>query len=83
MARNRIKFKSSGFRAILVGGGTRSAVMGAGEGIAGSAPGTEVRAIQGGYGGGRIIAFVATRGRTEKQANAQREALVAAVHRGA
>lgn len=80
MARNRIKFFSKGFRAILVGSGTRSAVVSAGEEIASGAPGTKVRAMQGGYGGGRVVAFVATRGRTARQANAQREALEASVH---
>jgi len=81
MARkNRIKFKSRGFRQILVGGGTLKAVSGAGYRIHSHAPGTSVRTFIGGYGGGRVIAFVVTQPKTAEEAESQREALEAAVH---
>lgn len=81
MARpNRIKFKSRGFRQILVGGGTLKAVSGAAYSIRSKVPGAAVRTKVGGYGGGRVIAFVVTKPKTAEEAESQREALEAAVH---
>ena len=81
MARkNLIKFRSRGFRQILVGGGTLKAVSGAAYRMHAHAPGTSVRTMIGGYGGGRVIAFVATNAKTDVEAETQREALEAAVH---
>lgn len=80
MAKNRIKFKSAGFRRILVGGGTMRAVTSAAYRIRSQVPNAVVRAKIGGYGGGRAIAYVATQPRSAKDAEQQREALEAAIH---
>lgn len=74
-----IKFNSAGFRAILTGGGTKSAVQSAAAQIAARGDGLEVKTRVGGYGGGRQIAFVRTTARTLAEAEAQREALESAL----
>lgn len=80
MASNKIKFISAGFHAILNSGGTRRAVNDAAYRIAaGAGHGTRVRQMQGGFGGGRPIAVVATHARTPEEAEAAREALESAV----
>lgn len=80
MAANKIKFNSAGFRAILMGSGTRTAVVVAASSVSSRAPGTKVRPTMGGFGGGRHIAFVATSAKTARDAERQREALESAVH---
>lgn len=80
----RIKFNSKAFRTILVGDGTRAAV----NEVAGrylSALGGRARTgtIIGNYGGGRVVAFVATRPRNAREATELREQLEAAVVGGA
>lgn len=80
MAKNRIKFKSRGFRQILVGGGTKLAVASAAFRIKARVPDATVRAKIGGYGGGRAIAYVVTQPKTAEDAERQREALEAAAH---
>lgn len=79
----KIKFRSEGFRAILCGGGVRSAVYATANGIAKSVPGAKVRVIIGGFGGGRWVGFVSTRPKTDEDAVIQRELLEAAYHGGA
>ena len=80
MATNRIKFKSAGFRRILVGGGTMRAATSAAYRMKARVPGTTVRAKIGGYGGGRAIAYVVTQPKDARDAEQQREALEAAAH---
>lgn len=80
MARNKIKFNSTGFKAILMGSGTRTAVVSAASALSSRAPGTKLRPTIGGYGGGRHIAYVATSAKTPEDAERQREALESAVH---
>lgn len=82
MASNKIKFDSKAFRAILVGGGTQSAVASAAQSISASAGGLHISTRIGGYGGGRAIAYVQTTAKTAAKANAQREALESAVGGG-
>lgn len=77
--KTQIKFNSAGFRAILMSGGTRAAVSEAASRIASSAGfGPKVRVAAGGYGGGRIVGFVATQAKTPEEAEDQRRALEAA-----
>lgn len=79
MAKNRIKFLDSGFHRILNSAGTRRAVNDAAYRIAAKAGhGTRVRQMQGGFGGGRPIAVVATHAKTPEEAEAAREALESA-----
>lgn len=79
MAKNRIKFLNSGFHRILNSAGTRRAVNDAAYRIAAkSGHGTRVRQMQGGFGGGRPIAVVATHAKTPDEAEAAREALESA-----
>ena len=80
MAKTQIKFKSAGFRKILVGDGTMRAVTSAAYRIKSHVPDAVVRAKIGGYGGGRAIAYVATRPKDANEAESQREALEAAIH---
>ena len=82
MARNKIKFNSAAFRAILVGSGTRSLVQGVTNGIASGVPGCRSSVITGGYGGGRVVGFVSTNARNIAVLTLQREALESAAHRG-
>lgn len=70
-----IKFNSAGFRAILLGGGTKSAVQSAAQQVAARGHGLEVRSRAGSYGGGRQIAFVRTTATTPAEAEIQRETL--------
>ena len=80
MARNTIRFNSNAFRAILVGGGTRSAVSGVAGRIYGTMNGNaRVQTIIGNYGGGRVVAFVRTTAKTPEEAEIQREMLESAV----
>lgn len=80
MARNKIKFIDAGFHAILNSGGTARAVSDAAYRIAAKAGnGTRVHQMQGGFGGGRPIAVVATHARTPEAAEAAREALESSV----
>lgn len=76
----RIKFRSEGFRAILTGQGVRGAVVKAAQGIAAQVPGATVRVIQGGYGGGRVVAFVRTNPTTPEEGAKQLAALESAIH---
>ncbi len=76
----RIKFRSEGFRAILTGQGMRGAVVKTAQGIADRVPGASVRVIQGGYGGGRVVAFVKTNPKTPEEGAEQLAALEAAIH---
>ena len=80
MARNLIKFKSSGFRQILVGGGTMRAVADQAYRMKSRVPGAVVRKRIGGYGGGRAIAYVVTQPKNAEESERQREALEAAAH---
>jgi len=80
MARNRIKFNSAAFRAILVGEGTRACVESVTSGIAAGVPNARTNTIIGGFGGGRAVGFVSTTAKDEQQLNEQREALEAAAH---
>lgn len=80
MARNKIKFNSAGFKAILMGSGTRTAVVSAASALSSRAHGTKLRPTIGGYGGGRHIAYVVTSAKTPEDAERQREALESAVH---
>ena len=80
MARSKIKFNSTGFKAILMGPGTRIAVMIAASDLSSRAPGTKLRPTIGGFGGGRHIAYVSTSAKTPEDAERQREALESAVH---
>lgn len=77
---NKIKFISSGFRRILTGAGTRRAVNDAAHRMSSGVPGSKVRQMVGGYGGGRQVAFVMTNPKTAKESEQQREALESAVH---
>lgn len=80
---NTIKFNSSAFRTILTGAGTRAAVNGAAGRIHAAAGfGPRVSTIIGGYGGGRVVAFVTTKARTPEEAEKQRERLESAVMGG-
>lgn len=75
-----IKFNSAGFRAILMSGGTRAAVNDAASRMVSAAAfGPKVRIVAGGYGGGRMVGFVATKAKTPKEAEEQRKALESAV----
>lgn len=79
MAQSKIKFIDRGFHAVLNAGGTRRAVSDAAYGIASKAGhGTRVHQMQGGFGGGRPIAVVATHAKTPEEADAAREALESA-----
>ena len=79
MARNKIKFISAGFHAVLNTGGTRRAVNDAAYRIAAKAGnGVRVHQMQGDFGGGRPIAVVATHAKTPEEADAAREALESA-----
>lgn len=79
MARNQIKFLDSGFHRILNSAGSRRVVNDAAYRIAARAGhGTRVRQMQGGFGGGRPIAVVATHAKTPEEADAAREALESA-----
>lgn len=80
MARNLIKFKSSGFRQILVGGGTMRAVADQAYRMKSRVPGAVVRTRIGNYGGGRAIAYVVTQPKNAEESEQQREALEAAAH---
>lgn len=83
MAKTYIKFNSAGFRSILVGGGVRSMVSETAQRMASSAgfdPRTHT--IIGSYGGGRAVAFVATKAKTPKDAEKQRRQLESAALRG-
>lgn len=83
MARNQIKFRSAGFRRILMGGGVASFVTSEAYRIKSRAgKGTVVRTVRGDYGGGRTVAFVRTNARTPVEAEQQRERLEAAAHGG-
>lgn len=76
---NKIKFIDRGFHAILNSGGARRVVSDAAYRIAAKAGhGTRVRQMQGGFGGGRPIAVVATHAKTPAEADAAREALESA-----
>ena len=78
---NKIKFNSRGFRSILMGPGTRSAVNAAAYRMRSHAgKGIVVRSMVGGYGGGRAIAFVTTQAKTAEDAERQRESLESAAH---
>ena len=82
MARpNRIKFLDSGFIRILNSAGTRRAVNAAAYRIAHGAGGSvRVKQMQGGFGGGRPIAIVATHAKTPEEAERDREALESAAN---
>ena len=79
MQKTQIKFNSGGFRAILMSGGTRAAVSSAASSIAAASGfAAKVRVVPGGFGGGRIVGFVATQAKTPAEAEAQRQALESA-----
>ena len=80
MARNRIKFNSAAFRAILTGSGMRGEVYSVGGRLTSHAPGTSLRVIVGGFGGGRMVGFVTTNADDPVSLTIQREALEAAAH---
>lgn len=81
---NTIRFSSQAFRAILVGGGTRSAVGDVAGRFYNALDGNaKVRTIIGNYGGGRVVAFVTTDAKTPEQAELLRERLEAAAVGGA
>lgn len=82
MAQNRIRFNSKGFKTILLSGGMRQLVHGEAASIASRVPGASVRSIAGGFGGGRVVAFVSTSPRNAAESVAQREALESAVMAG-
>lgn len=77
---NTIKFNSKAFHMILASSGTRS-VVNATAGRIRHAAGFDayVRTMYGGYGGGRVVAFVGTTAKTPEEAELQREQLESAV----
>lgn len=78
---NKIKFNSRGFKQILLGSGTSSAVNAAAYRMRSRAgKGIVVRSMVGGYGGGRAVAFVTTQAKTPEDAEHQRESLESAAH---